>query len=184
MDPQAGRFVSRDEDLEAEKKLLERRAAKARGSITATVSEIKETVGSRVRGVKESIDRVSDFRDHFAKEPVVWSLGTLAAGFALGYSLGYAHRLTKRGGSRAGRLSAFASAVAEELTTVGNTLVMPRLDANVKQLFGVDLSSLLAEMKRPKRPRRKTKAAVSRIKRTSNRTKSTPASPRLRTRRS
>jgi hypothetical protein len=167
--------VSRDESLTDEKKRLERRAARARASIDATVSEIKDTVGSRVRDVKETLEGVSDFRDQFAKEPVVWSLGTLAAGFTLGYTLGYGHRLARGRNSKAARLGAFADAVAEELSTVGNNLVMPRLDANMKQLFGVEFSSLLAEMKRSsKRPRRKAKAAVPRIERTSKRTKPTP----------
>ena len=166
--------MSRDGDLTAEKRVLERRAAEARGSISATVSEIKETVGSRVQDVKETIEGVSDFRDQFAKEPLVWSLGTLAAGFALGYTLGYAHRLPRGRRSKAAKLGAFADAVAEELSSVGSNLIMPRLDANMEQLFGVKFSSLLAEMKSSsKRPRRKTKAAVTRIKRTSKRTKST-----------
>ena len=166
--------MSRDDDLTAEKKVLERRAAEARGSINATVSEIKETVGSRVQDVKETIEGVSDFRDQFAREPLVWSLGTLAAGFALGYTLGYAQRVPRGRKSKAAKLGAFADAVVEELSTVGNNLIMPRLDANMKQLFGVEFSSLLAEMKNSsKRPRRKTKSDVPRIRRTSKRTKST-----------
>jgi len=166
--------VSRHHDLTAQKELLERRAAKARGSIRTTVSEIKDTVGSRVQDVKETIEGVSDFREQFAKEPVVWSLGALAAGFALGYTLGYAHRLRKGQRSKAAKLGAFADAVAEELSTVGNNLIMPRLDANMKQLFGVNFSSLLAEVKKSsKRPRRKTKAAVRRVARTSKRPKTT-----------
>ncbi len=153
--------MSRDEDRAAEKELLEHRAERARGSIRATTSAIKETVGIRVRSVKHTIEGVSDFREHFAQEPVVWSLGTLAAGFALGYTLGYGHRRTR--GSRAAQLGAFADAVAEELSAVGNNLVMPRLDANMKDLFGVEFSSLLAEMKTSaRRPRRKTRIAVPR----------------------
>lgn len=175
MDRQARGLVSRDHDPSAEKKLLERRAARARGSIRATVSEIKETVGSRVQDVKETIEGVSDFRHQFAKEPVVWSLGTLAAGFTLGYTLGYGHKFAKGRRSKAAQLGAFADAVAEELITAGNNLVMPRLDANMKQLFGVEFSSLLAAMKNSsKRPRRKTKTAAPRVGRSSKRTKSTP----------
>jgi len=65
-------FVSRRDGLAAEKKLLERRAERARASIDETVSEIRETVGTRVRDVKETIEGVSDFREQFASEPVVW----------------------------------------------------------------------------------------------------------------
>ena len=161
MDQQAEGLVSRDGDPEDEKQLLERRAARARRSIDATVSEIKETVDSRVQAVKKTVEGVADFRDQFAKEPVVWSLGTLAAGFALGYTLGYGHKLAKGRKSKGARLGAFADAVVEQLSTVGNDLVMPHLDANLKELFGVEFSSLLADMKRSsKRPRKKTKAAV------------------------
>jgi len=165
--------VSHDDDLTTEKKVLERRAERARGSISATASEIQETIGSRVQNVKQTIAGVSDFRHQFAKEPVVWSLGTLAAGFALGYALGFGHRRIKGRRSKAARLGAFADAVAEELSTVGHNLVMPRLDENMKQLFGVEFSSLLADMKSSsKRPRRKTKATVTR-RRITKRTKST-----------
>ena len=170
---QAESLMSHDDEITAEKKLLERRAESARESIRETASEIKETVGSRVRRVKHTIEGVSEFRHQFAKEPVVWSLGTLAAGFALGYTLGFGHRRSKGRSSKAARLGAFADAVAEELSSVGNNLVMPHLDANMKQLFGVEFSSLLAEMKRSsKRPHRKTKAAETRT-RSTKRTKST-----------
>jgi hypothetical protein len=136
------------------------------------VSEIKDTVGGRVQAVKETVDGVSDFRKQFAREPVVWSLGTLAAGFALGYTLGYGHKLAGGRKSKAAEIGAFADAVMEDLSAVGNNLVMPRLDANMKQLFGVELSSLLEQMKRSsKRPRRKPKTAVTRIERKSKRTK-------------
>ena len=172
MDQQVEGLVTRDDDPTAEKKLLERRAARARRSITATVSEIKDTVGSRVEAVKQTMEGVSDFREQFAKEPVVWSLGTLAAGFALGYTLGYGHKLAKGRRSKAAQLGAFADAVVDDLSTVGNNVVMPRLDANMKQLFGVEFSSLLAEMKRSsKRSRKKRKAAVPRV--TSKRRKRT-----------
>lgn len=182
MDRQAEGLVTRDDDPVAEKDLLERRAEKARRSITATVSEIKDTVGSRVQAVKETVEGVSDFREQFAKEPVVWSLGTLAAGFALGYTLGYGHKFSKGRKSKAAKLGAFADAVVKDLSTVGNNLVMPHLDANMKQLFGMEFSSLLGAMKTSsKRSRGKKNAAVPRI--TSKRMKSTrTASRRLRTR--
>lgn len=178
MDPKDGGLVSRDNDVTAEKQLLERRAAKARRSIRATVSDIKDTVDGRVHAVKETMEGVSDFRKQFAREPVVWSLGTLAAGFALGYALGYGHRFARGRKSKAAQLGAFADAVMEDLSSVGNDLIMPRLDANMKQLFGVEFSGLLSEMKKTsRRPRTKSKAAVSRKPRTSKRRKNT-AQPR------
>lgn len=164
--------MNRDHEPIDEKERLERRAARARRSIDATVSEIKDTVGGRVQAVKEFTEGVSDFREQFAKEPVVWSLGTLAAGFALGYTLGYGHRFARTRGSKTAQLAAFADAVLADLSAVGNDLVMPRLDANMKQLFGVEFSSLLSEMKKSSRqPRTKVKAAASRKRRTSKRRK-------------
>jgi len=161
-----------DEDGAAmEKRALERRMAKARGSIDATVSEIKETVDSHVQGAKDMIEGVSDFREQFASEPVVWSLGALAAGFAVGYALG-SQTGGKGKGRKASSLGGFADAVVEELSTVGNDLVMPRLQANIKQLFGVDFASLLADMKGTRKPRRKTNTKPPGRRRTSQRTKS------------
>ena len=39
-----------------------------------------------IAAVKESVSGVMDYREQFQKEPLVWSLGALAAGFALGYT--------------------------------------------------------------------------------------------------
>lgn len=66
-----------------------------RESLSQTVKEIKDTVGEQVASVKETVSGVLDYREQFQKEPMVWSLGALSAGFALGYTIGYAHKHTK-----------------------------------------------------------------------------------------
>jgi hypothetical protein len=72
----------------------------ARDSISETVAEIKDTVEEKYESVKETVSGVAEWRDQFQKEPLVWSLGALTAGFALGYTLGYAHKNTKSGRKR------------------------------------------------------------------------------------
>src|SRR6185436_20184102 len=107
-----------------------------------------------VQSIKKTVSGVLDYREQFQKEPLVWSLGALSAGFALGYTIGYAHKNTKGGKQTA--LIAFADSMVEELSTVGNAMVMPALDAKIKELFGFEFSELLTEMKQTKRTAAKT----------------------------
>jgi hypothetical protein len=71
--------------------------AKTRESVSETVDEIKETVSRQYEAAKDTVAGVLDYRNEFQKEPLVWSLGALSAGFALGYTMGYAHKETKGG---------------------------------------------------------------------------------------
>ena len=66
---------------EPSKEELQRRLDEARGSITNTVSEIKETVANQVQAVKDTLD----WREQFKRRPVVWCAGALGLGFSLGY---------------------------------------------------------------------------------------------------
>ena len=140
-----------DERLEANanqqpsKRELQRQMEQTRESLSETVGEIKQTVDQEVRAVKKTVSGVLDYREQFQKEPLVWSLGALSAGFALGYTVGYAHKNTKGGKQTA--LIAFADSMVEELSTVGNAMVLPALDAKLKELFGFEFSELLAQMK-------------------------------------
>jgi hypothetical protein len=68
---------------EPSKEELQRRLNEARGSITNTVTEIKETVANQVQAVKDSLD----WREQFKKRPVVWSVAALGVGFATGYGV-------------------------------------------------------------------------------------------------
>lgn len=151
------------------KKELQRQMAKTRESVSDTVEEIKETVGQQVAMAKQTVAGVMDFREQFQQEPLVWSLGALSAGFALGYTMGYAHKETK-GGRNKSQVSAFTNSLVNELSQVGNSMIMPALNAHIKEMFGFDFSSVLASIgKEQKRsPKRKlAKRAKARKKTTS-----------------
>jgi hypothetical protein len=143
------------------KQQLQRQMEKTRQSVSETVGEIKETVNEQIAVAKQTVTGVLNYREEFQKEPLVWSLGALSAGFALGYTMGYAHRETK-GARKKSEVAAFANSMVEELSSVGNSLVMPALNARIKELFGFDFSDALdsigkANKRRPKRTRaRKT----------------------------
>lgn len=137
---------------------LQRQMEEARASISQTVEEIKDTVEDQYESVKETVSGVLDFREQFEKEPLVWSVGALSAGFALGYTLGYAHKNTKPAGRKRSEIAAFADTLVDELSMVGNSLVMPSLNAKIKQLFGFDLSDMLEEIGGAKKTRGRKKS--------------------------
>jgi hypothetical protein len=68
---------------EPSKEELQRRLDQARGSITSTVSEIKETVANQVQAVKDTLD----WREQFKKRPVVWSAAAMGVGLCTGYCI-------------------------------------------------------------------------------------------------
>ena len=70
-------------DAELSKSELQHRMEEARGSISQTVTEIKETVAHQVESVKDALD----WREHFKKRPVAWSLGAAGVGFCTGYCI-------------------------------------------------------------------------------------------------
>src|ERR1041385_5966742 len=70
---------------EASKEELQRRFGEARGSISSTVTEIKETVAHQVQAVKDTLD----WREQFKKRPVVWSAAALGVGFCTGYCIAH-----------------------------------------------------------------------------------------------
>lgn len=154
---------------EPRKRQLQRQMEQTRESLSETVSEIKETVDHEVRAVKKTVAGVLDYREQFQKEPLVWSLGALSAGFALGYTIGYALKNTR--GSKQAPVIAFADSMVEELSTVGNAMVLPALDAKIKELFGFEFSELLTHMKQTKKSpvkkrtpkRRSSKALKKRV---------------------
>jgi hypothetical protein len=127
-----------------------------RESLSETVNDIKETVDHELQAVKKTVSGVLDYREQFQKEPLVWSLGALSAGFALGYTIGYAHKNTK--GSKQAPVIALADSMVEELSTVGNAMVLPALNAKIKELFGFEFSELLTQMKQTKKSPSKKRA--------------------------
>ena len=149
------------------KQQLQKQMEKTRQSVSETVGEIKETVNEQIAVAKQTVSGVLNYREEFQKEPLVWSLGALSAGFALGYTMGYAHRETK-GARKKSEVAAFANSMVEELSAVGNNLVMPALNSRIKELFGFDFGDALDSIGKANKggPKRKrTKKAVGRPKR-------------------
>jgi hypothetical protein len=139
---------------EPTKQELQRHLKETRESLSQTVEQLKDTVAVQVESVKDTVSGVLDYREQFLKEPLLWSMGTLSAGFALGYTLGYAHKNT-RGSKNKSQIAAFADGIVDELSTVGQSLVMPALNSKIRDLFGFDFSEVLEELagakKTPKR---------------------------------
>lgn len=81
------------EDEELSKEALQLRMEEARDSITQTVTEIKDNVTQQYEQVKDALD----WREHFKKRPVAWSLGAVGIGFFVGY--GIAGAIKDSGGS-------------------------------------------------------------------------------------
>ena len=148
---------------EPSKRELERQMQRTRESLAETIGEIKDTVEHEYASAKRTVSGVLDYREQFKDEPLAWSLGALSAGFALGYTLGYAHKNSKHG--KQSQLAAFADSMVDELSTVGQGLVMPALNMKIKELFGFDFSELLEDMGRTKkRSVKKTRAKPKTVK--------------------
>ncbi len=154
--------TSETTNREPTKRELERQMQRTRESLAETIGEIKETVEQEYVAAKETVSGVLDFREQFKDEPLVWSLGALSAGFALGYTLGYAHKNTK--GGKQSPVVAFADSMVDELSTMGQSLVMPALNMKIKELFVFDFSELLNEMGQTKKDSSKKTPAKRRAK--------------------
>lgn len=77
------RVREREADDEPSKEALQRRMEQARDSITNTVTEIKENVTQQYESVKDALD----WREHFKKQPVGWTLGAAGVGLFVGYGI-------------------------------------------------------------------------------------------------
>jgi hypothetical protein len=169
-------------DNNPDKKQLQKQMEKTRDSMAETVDEIKDVVGKQYEAAKETVSGVLDYREQFQKEPLVWSLGALSAGFALGYTMGYAHKETK-GGRKKSEVAQFADSLVDELSTVGNTFVMPALNARIKELFGFDFSDALDSIAKTNGNRERRKAPKkAAAKRTRKRVQKTKAGARRKSR--
>ena len=141
---------------------LQARMEKTRENLAESVDELKERVERQYDSVKETVTGVLQYREQFKEEPLVWSLGALSAGFALGYTLGYAHKNMKRSGRNHSQIAEFADTMTRQLSTVGEHLVMPALNVQIKELFGIDFSQLLEEMSSTKSGGAKKRAGKKR----------------------
>jgi hypothetical protein len=140
---------------ERQKRELQSQIRDTRDSLRETVEQIQDRAEQKYKAVKETVSDVLDYRDEFQKEPVIWSLGALSAGFALGYTLGYSHKVAKT--KKGSEFARFADRVVGELSHVGQRLVLPELNAKIAELFGFDFAGLLQQMREKKtssKPRR------------------------------
>ena len=127
---------------------FQRQMSQASDSISHTVEDLKATVEQQYEAVRRTVDGVLDWREQLQQNPIVWSMGALSAGFALGYTLGYSHKHVDKGRRKRSEVASFADSLIDELSAVGNHLVMPSLDGKIKELFGFSLADTLAEMGR------------------------------------
>ena len=165
------------DDPEETKARLQRRVDEARDSISQTVGAIKETVEDQYATARDAVTGVLEWRDEFQQEPIVWSVGALAAGFALGYTLGTAERKDTLASTHEG-VGAFADTLVRELATLGTHLPAAAL-GTIERVVGVDLSKVFSEMSEA-HPRRAS--ARPRRRRTKSSRAKTPAAGRRRKR--
>ena len=152
-------MATKTDGREPSQRELQRKIGQTRDSLRDTVEAIQDKAEQQYQTVKETVSNVLDYRDEFQKEPVVWSLGALSAGFALGYTMGYSHKAAKR--SKNSQFARFTDSVVDELSHVGQQLVLPELNTKIRELFGFDFSGLLGQV-RGKQKRPTTKRARSR----------------------
>src|SRR5881392_3218360 len=133
-------------------KELQRKIGRTRDSLRTTVEAIQDKAEEQYETVKQTVSDVLDYRDEFQKEPVVWSLGALSAGFALGYTVGYSHKLAKT--SKHSQFARFTDSVVNELSHVGQRLVLPELNTKIRELFGFDFAGLLGQARGAQRTTR------------------------------
>jgi len=111
-------------DEQPSKEELQRRMEEARDSITNTVTEIKDNVAQQYESVKDALD----WREHFKRQPVAWSLGAAGVGFFVGYGIAAAIRGEDEeeihyGSSRAYSLSAPSLSAPQQIgDKLGNAL--------------------------------------------------------------
>lgn len=149
-------MATRTDGREPSQKELQHKIGQTRDSLRTTVEAIQDKAEQQYESVKQTVSDVLDYRDEFQKEPVIWSLGALSAGFALGYTVGYSHKVAKT--SKHSQFAKFTDSVVDELSHVGQRLVLPELNARITQLFGFDFAGLLDQVRgkpktRAKRPK-------------------------------
>jgi hypothetical protein len=133
---------------EPSKAELQRRMEEAREDISQTVEEIKETVTEQYEAVKETVAETFDWRAQFRKHSVAWSLGALAVGYVVGTGLAAAIKDTTKQKGRRGHgfldeIYAYGEMLAEEVSGVAQTVLLPLINKKVKDKLGIDLSDKL-----------------------------------------
>jgi hypothetical protein len=147
-------MATNNDGRQPSEKELQHKIGQTRDSLRTTVEAIQDKAEQQYESVKQTVSDVLDYRDEFQKEPVVWSLGALSAGFALGYTVGYSHKMAKT--SKHSQFARFTDGVVGELSHVGQQLVLPELNTKIRELFGFDFTGLLNQVRgKPSRTTRK-----------------------------
>ncbi len=128
---------------EPSKRELQLQMAEARESLTHTVEAIKETVSDQYEAVKETVSDVLDWREQFAKNPIVWGVGAAAFGLLVGYSIAVARNASSATGRRRSHAQSTMDQLFDQLAVVGETFMLPMVMSKIKDTFGVDLTHLL-----------------------------------------
>jgi len=83
-----------EDDGDPSKADLQRRMEEARDSISNTVTEIRDTVSNTVTEIRDTVSEkyenvkdALDWREHFKRQPVAWTVGAAGVGFFVGYGL-------------------------------------------------------------------------------------------------
>jgi len=137
-------MIEQTTSQDAHKKGLQRQIKQTRDSLRDTVEEIQDTAEQKYQIVKKTVSDVLDYREEFQKEPVVWTLGALCAGFAVGYTVGYSHKLAKN--KRGSQFANFADTVVNDLSHLSQRLVLPELNAKIGELFGFNFGGFLQQI--------------------------------------
>ena len=129
---------------DAHKKGLQRQIRQTRDSLRDTVEQIQDAAEEKYQAVKKTVSDVLDYREEFQKEPVVWTVGALSAGFAAGYAVGYSHKVANS--KKGSQVANFADTVVNDLSRLGQRLVLPELNAKITELFGFNFGRFLRQI--------------------------------------
>jgi hypothetical protein len=137
-------MIEQTTSQDAHKKGLQRQIRRTSDSLRDTVEQIQDTAEQKYQAVKKTVSDVLDYREEFQKEPVVWTVGALSAGFAAGYTVGYFHKLAKN--KKGSQFANFADTVVNDLSHLGQRLVLPELNAKITELFGFNFGGFLQQI--------------------------------------
>jgi len=137
-------MIEQTTSQDAHKKGLQRQIRQTRDSVRDTVEQIQDAAEEKYQAVKKTVSDVLDYREEFQKEPVVWTVGALSAGFAAGYTLGYSHKLAKN--TKGSQFANFADTVVDDLSRLGQRFVLPELNTKITELFGFNFGGFLQQI--------------------------------------
>ena len=137
-------MIEQTTSQDAHKQGLQRQIRRTSDSLRDTVEQIQDTAEQKYQAVKKTVSDVLDYREEFQKEPVVWTVGALSAGFAAGYAIGYSHKLAKN--KKSSQFANFADTVVNDLSRLGQRLVLPELNAKITELFGFNFGGFLQQI--------------------------------------